>query len=35
MFPAQSAAGQIMRSPMYPPAAMSARGAADSFWLVR
>ncbi|VDN07874.1 unnamed protein product [Thelazia callipaeda] len=33
VFPSQSAAGQIMRTPMYPPtAAMSARAAADPFW---
>ncbi|VDN59755.1 unnamed protein product [Dracunculus medinensis] len=31
MFPPQTA-GQIMRAPMYPPSAMSARTAADSFW---
>lgn len=31
MFPPQSA-GQIMRGPMYPPSAMSARAATDSFW---
>ncbi|KHN88791.1 hypothetical protein Tcan_12577 [Toxocara canis] len=30
MFPPQS--GQIMRGPMYPPTAMSARAATESFW---
>ncbi|KAL3985151.1 Homeobox domain family protein [Acanthocheilonema viteae] len=33
VFPSQSAAGQIMRTPMYPStASMSARAAADPFW---